>query len=90
MTLTECRRLEPGDFTFSENVIWRVADPPLIRRRVGYRVVIEAASGTDRAPIEVPPAALRRFGKLRRASAANQLLAERLRSLVQGQGRRRS
>jgi hypothetical protein len=82
MTLAECRGLAPGDYVFHEAAIWRVASPPLVRRRAGFRVRLEAASGAAGVPVEVAPGELRAFGKRRRVSRANQWLAARLASIV--------
>lgn len=82
MTLAQCRRLEPGQFVFYDRTIYRVASPSLVRRRTGTHVRIEVASGAPGPTLEVLPGTLRPFGKLRRASAANRLLAGHLRRLV--------
>ncbi len=84
MTLHECQRLTAGDYVFHDTAVWRVASPPLIRRRSGTRVRIEAASGPGGLAVEVAPDSLRAFGRRWRMSDANRALAVRLRTLVQG------
>lgn len=82
MTLAEVRRLAPGDHAFCDRVLRRVARPPLVRRRDGYRVRLEAASGVGGRILEASPGELRPFGRLRRMSPANAALLAHLRAAM--------
>lgn len=82
MTLSQVRRLAPGDHAFYDGAIWRIATPALVRRRGGYRVRIEAASGTGGEILEAAPGELRPFGRLRRMTATNAALLAHLRHLT--------